>query len=191
MRFPVRGGQLVAKLQSALPCGRRPATPHLPGEMAFIVDQGVCKMLGEQRDVFYYAMLMSENYAQPDLPHGVEPDVVRVCYQFESYSRNFDEGYGHILLKEATLMGFGVTLTEVIKAAHLLAASGVICRPVKASGSRLNPEVTGSEQPDQTDHDQVDGHDVVQQAGRNQNEDSRKQRNDGSKTDGNVHWDAF
>ena len=35
------------------------------------------EMVTEQRDVFYYVTLMNENYAQPDLPEGVEADVVR------------------------------------------------------------------------------------------------------------------
>jgi pyruvate dehydrogenase E1 component len=82
-------------------------------------------MLVEQKDVFYYVTLMNENYAQPDLPAGAEADVVRGCYKFESYLRNVDEGYGHIFLKEVTLMGSDAILTEVIKVAHLLAAQGV------------------------------------------------------------------
>ena len=52
-----------------------------------IIDRGMREMLVEQQDVFYYVTLMNENYAQPDLPAGVEHDVVRGCYRFASYRR--------------------------------------------------------------------------------------------------------
>jgi pyruvate dehydrogenase E1 component len=99
--------------------------PAFAGEMAVIVDHGMREMLVEQKDVFYYVTLMNENYAQPDLPQGAEADVVRGCYKFASYSRNTDDGYSPISLKDVTLLGSGAILTEVIKAAHLLAAQGV------------------------------------------------------------------
>jgi len=99
--------------------------PAFAGEMAVIVDHGMREMLVEQKDVFYYVTLMNENYAQPDLPDSAAGDVVRGCYKFASYLRSFDEGYSHISLKEVTLLGSGAILTEVIKAAQLLAAQGV------------------------------------------------------------------
>ena len=100
--------------------------PAFAGEMAVIVDHGMREMLVEQKDVFYYITLMNENYAQPDLPEGVEADVVRGCYKFASYSRIVDGGYSRISsLKTATLLGSGAILTEVIKAAEQLAAQGV------------------------------------------------------------------
>ena len=46
--------------------------PAFAGELAVIVDRGMREMLVEQQDVFYYVTLMNENYAQPDLPAGVE-----------------------------------------------------------------------------------------------------------------------
>jgi len=99
--------------------------PAFAGEMAVIVDAGMREMLIEQKDVFYYVTLMNENYAQPDLPTGVEADVVRGCYKFASYSRTSDEGKSPILSKSVTLLGSGAILTEVIKAAEQLAAQGV------------------------------------------------------------------
>ena len=99
--------------------------PAFAGEMAVIIDRGMREMLVEQKDVFYYVTLMNENYAQPDLPAGVEADVVKGCYKFASYSRSSDGGYVHNSLKEVTLLGSGAILTEVVKAAQLLAAQGV------------------------------------------------------------------
>jgi len=99
--------------------------PAFAGEMAVIVDAGMREMLVEQKDVFYYVTLMNENYAQPDLPAGVEADVVQGCYKFASYQRSVDEGHSPISSKTVTLLGSGAILTEVILAAQQLAAQGV------------------------------------------------------------------
>ncbi len=99
--------------------------PAFAGEMAVIIDHGMREMLVEQNDVFYYVTLMNENYAQPDLPPGVEGDVVRGCYQFRSASRNLDAGSSPISSKSVTLLGSGAILTEVLKAADQLTAQGL------------------------------------------------------------------
>jgi pyruvate dehydrogenase E1 component len=99
--------------------------PAFAGEMAVIIDHGMREMLVEQKDVFYYVTLMNENYAQPDLPAGVEADVLRGCYRFHSYSRSIGEGLGPKTLLNVTLMGSGAILTEVLKAAQLLAGQGI------------------------------------------------------------------
>ncbi len=90
--------------------------PAFAGEMAVIIDHGMREMLVEQKDVFYYVTLMNENYAQPDLPAGVEAGVVRGGYRYGS----FGEGAPRV-----TLLGSGAILTEVIKAAQQLAADGI------------------------------------------------------------------
>ena len=99
--------------------------PAFAGEMAVIIDHGMREMLVEQRDVFYYVTLMNENYAQPDLPEGAEADVIRGCYKFASYSGNEYPGQRPKTPQTATLLGSGAILTEVIKAAQLLAAQGI------------------------------------------------------------------
>jgi pyruvate dehydrogenase E1 component len=99
--------------------------PAFAGELAVIIDQGMREMLIEQKDVFYYVTMMNENYAQPDLPEGIAADVLRGCYKFKSYSRISDEGLSAKPSKNVTLLGSGAILTEVIKAAQLLAAQGV------------------------------------------------------------------
>jgi pyruvate dehydrogenase E1 component len=92
--------------------------PAFAGEMAVIIDRGMREMVQEQQDCFYYVTLMNENYAQPDLPAGVEEDVVRGCYRFGS----FGEGAPRV-----TILGSGAILTEVIRAAQVLAGEGVAC----------------------------------------------------------------
>jgi pyruvate dehydrogenase E1 component len=99
--------------------------PAFAGEMAVIVDHGMREMLVEQKDVFYYVTLMNENYAQPDLPAGVEADVMQGCYKINSYSARFGEGQPPKTPKTISLLGSGAILTEVIKAAEQLAAQGV------------------------------------------------------------------
>ena len=99
--------------------------PAFAGEMAVIVDAGMREMVTEQRDVFYYVTLMNENYAQPDLPDGAAECVLHGCYLFDSYSRLPDGRERPISSKSVTLLGSGAILTEVVKAAELLAAEGV------------------------------------------------------------------
>ena len=94
--------------------------PAFAGEMAVIVDAGIREMMVEQKDVFYYVTLMNENYAQPDVPKGAEADILRGCYRFGVYAPA--EGKAK---RKVTLMGSGAILTEVVKAAQLLADDGI------------------------------------------------------------------
>jgi pyruvate dehydrogenase E1 component len=98
--------------------------PAFAGELALIVDHGMREMLVEQQDVFYYVTLMNENYAQPDLPAGAAPDVIRGCYKFNSYPAS-SGATQRTETPAVTLLGSGAILTEVVKAAQLLAERGV------------------------------------------------------------------
>lgn len=95
--------------------------PAFAGEMAVIVDAGIREMLVEQKDVFYYVTLMNENYAQPDLPAGAEADVLRGCYRFDAWKGAQPESAS----AKVTLLGSGAILTEVVKAAQVLADEGI------------------------------------------------------------------
>jgi pyruvate dehydrogenase E1 component len=92
--------------------------PAFAGELAVILDAGMREMVEQQADVFYYITLMNENYAQPDLPSGVEADVLRGGYRFGVYGPSD-------AAQRVTLLGSGAILTEVVKAAQQLAAQGV------------------------------------------------------------------
>ena len=103
--------------------------PAFAGELAIIIDHGMREMLVEQRDVFYYVTLMNENYAQPDLPQGVERDVLRGCYRFEqraAVAQGLPAGAAGPA-QHVTLMGSGAIFTEVLKAARQLASEGIAC----------------------------------------------------------------
>ena len=91
--------------------------PAFAGELAVILDAGMREMLVEQRDVFYYITLMNESYAQPSLPDGAAEGVLRGAYHFSHAQPNLD--------RRVTLMGSGAILTEVVKAATLLAEQGI------------------------------------------------------------------
>ncbi|PIT83340.1 alpha-ketoglutarate dehydrogenase [Limnohabitans sp. 15K] len=92
--------------------------PAFAGELAVIVDAGMREMVEQQADVFYYVTLMNENYAQPDLPAGVEGDVLRGGYRFGAYGPSD-------AAQRVTLLGSGAILTEVVKAAQQMAAQGL------------------------------------------------------------------
>ncbi|MDM0065686.1 alpha-ketoglutarate dehydrogenase [Variovorax sp. J31P207] len=95
--------------------------PAFAGEMAVIVDAGIREMMVEQKDVFYYVTLMNENYAQPDLPAGAEADVLRGCYRFDGWKGAQPTSAE----AKVTLLGSGAILTEVVKAAQMLAEEGI------------------------------------------------------------------
>ena len=90
--------------------------------MAVIIDQGMREMVTEQRDVFYYVTLMNENYAQPNLPVGVEQAILQGCYHLQVPAEQLPAKAPRV-----TLMGSGAILREVLKAADLLAAQGIAC----------------------------------------------------------------
>ncbi len=91
--------------------------PAFAGELAVIVDAGMREMLIEQQDVFYYVTLMNENYANPDLPDGVNEGVLRGGYHFRSFGPKDGQ--------RVTLLGSGAIFTEVVQAAEKLAEQGI------------------------------------------------------------------
>jgi pyruvate dehydrogenase E1 component len=93
--------------------------PAFAGEMAVIIDAGIREMLVEQQDVFYYVTLMNESYPQPTIPEEVHADILRGCYRLGLYPA------AAVCTGQVTLMGSGAILTEVVKAAHQLAETGI------------------------------------------------------------------
>jgi len=94
--------------------------PAFAGELAVIVDQGMRDMLVDQKDLFYYITLMNENYAQPDLPQGAAEGVIRGCYKLKTINAIQADGKSSM-----TLLGSGAIMTEVLKAADMLANDGI------------------------------------------------------------------
>ena len=86
--------------------------PTFQFEVATIVQHGLKRMYQDQEDVFFYLTLMNENYSHPDMPAGVEDDIIKGLYRFKDVKR---PGKKHV-----TLMGSGTILVQAIKAAEML-----------------------------------------------------------------------
>ncbi|MCA8880649.1 MAG: pyruvate dehydrogenase (acetyl-transferring), homodimeric type [Rhodobacteraceae bacterium] len=88
--------------------------PTFQYEVAVIVHHGLQRMFVDQNDVFFYLTLMNENYSHPDMPMGVEDDIIRGIYRLTEIKK---PGKKHV-----TLMGSGTILVQAIKAAEMLKA---------------------------------------------------------------------
>ncbi|WP_300615498.1 pyruvate dehydrogenase (acetyl-transferring), homodimeric type [Dokdonella sp.] len=88
--------------------------PTFSYEVAVILQDGSRRMLQEQEDVYYYITVMNENYAHPDMPAGVEADIVKGMYLFK------DGGKPKKNEPRVQLLGCGTILREAIAAAELL-----------------------------------------------------------------------
>ena len=86
--------------------------PTFQYEVAVIVQHGLKRMYVDQNDVFFYLTLMNENYVHPDMPMGVEQDIIRGLYRLKEVAK---PGKKHV-----TLMGSGTILVQAIKAAKML-----------------------------------------------------------------------
>ena len=85
--------------------------PCFAFELAVIIQDGLRRMYEAQESVFYYLTVMNENYAQPAMPTGVAPGILKGMYLYSIGGR------GKV---RATLLGSGTILREVIKAAAIL-----------------------------------------------------------------------
>src|SRR5512134_1715958 len=78
-------------------------------ELAFIVEDGMRRMLKEQEDAFFYVTVANENYAHPPMPAGAAEGILKGMYLLR-------ERQG----AEVQLLGAGTILREAIAAAELL-----------------------------------------------------------------------
>ncbi len=73
---------------------------------------GLRRMFVDQEDVYFYLTLMNENYVHPDMPMGVEEDIIRGLYRLQKTAR---PGKKHV-----NLMGSGTILVQAMRAAEML-----------------------------------------------------------------------
>ena len=85
--------------------------PTFSYELAVIMQDGLKRMIENQEDVFYYITLMNENYSHPEMPKGVEADIIKGMYLFST---------SKVKGEKVQLMGSGVILREVIEAQKIL-----------------------------------------------------------------------
>jgi pyruvate dehydrogenase E1 component len=84
--------------------------PTFSYEVAVIIQNGLQRMYGDDEDVYFYITLLNENYTHPEMPAGVESDILKGMYVLRKTK-------GKI---KAQLLGSGSILREVIAAADLL-----------------------------------------------------------------------
>ncbi len=87
--------------------------PTFGYEVAVIIQDGLKRMYAEQRDCYYYLTVMNENYAQPAMPEGAAPDIIKGMYLFRA-------GEKKSKAPRVQLLGSGTIFREVIAAADLL-----------------------------------------------------------------------
>ncbi|MYD44673.1 MAG: pyruvate dehydrogenase (acetyl-transferring), homodimeric type [Gammaproteobacteria bacterium] len=93
-------------------------------ELAVIVHNGLKRMFDANERIFFYITLMNENYVQPEMPAGVEEDILKGMYLLATHGDPARQS-GRVV----HLLGGGTILREVIKAAERLASDfDVSCR---------------------------------------------------------------
>ena len=95
--------------------------PAYSYELAIIIKDGIRRMYQEMESVFYYITTMNENYQQPEMPKGVEKDIINGMYLLEDgNSKEFKVGKPINKEHRVRLLGSGTILREARKAAELL-----------------------------------------------------------------------
>ncbi len=82
-------------------------------ELAVIVHRGLVEMYVEKLPRYYYITVMNENYAQPEIPDGVEEGILKGMYLLRKNSTKSSK-------LVVQLLGSGAILRESIAAAELL-----------------------------------------------------------------------
>ena len=95
--------------------------PAYSYELAIIIKEGMRRMYQEMDSVFYYITTMNENYQQPDMPKGIEGDIIKGMYLLEDGdSKDFKVSKPINQDHRIRLLGSGTILREACKAAELL-----------------------------------------------------------------------
>ncbi len=88
-----------------------PAYGH---ELAVIVQDGLKRMFEDQENCFYYITTMNENYKHPEIPVGVEADIIKGMYLLKPGKKTKKSE------PRVQLLGAGTILLEVEAAAEIL-----------------------------------------------------------------------
>lgn len=86
--------------------------PAYAYELAVIIQNGLHRMYEKMENIFYYITVMNENYTHPDMPTGVEENIIKGMYLLKEKKK---KATAHV-----QLLGSGTILREVIKAAQML-----------------------------------------------------------------------
>ncbi len=88
--------------------------PCFAYELAVIIHSGLSRMFIKNERIFFYVTVMNENYAHPELPEGVNDDIIKGLYQFRKAPGRRKKR------PQVELIGGGTILREAIAAAGLL-----------------------------------------------------------------------
>ncbi|MGB0559591.1 MAG: pyruvate dehydrogenase (acetyl-transferring), homodimeric type [Pseudohongiellaceae bacterium] len=95
--------------------------PAYSYELAIIIKEGMRRMYKEMDSVFYYITTMNENYRQPDMPKGIEGDIIKGMYLLEDGdTKDFKVSKPINQDHRIRILGSGTILREARKAAELL-----------------------------------------------------------------------
>tara|TARA_Y100001968_G_scaffold326482_1_gene369616 strand:+ start:1192 stop:3879 length:2688 start_codon:yes stop_codon:yes gene_type:complete len=95
--------------------------PAYSYELAIIIKEGMRRMYKEMDSVFYYITTMNENYQQPDMPKGIEGDIIKGMYLLEDgNTKEFKVSKAINQDHRIRILGSGTILREARKAAELL-----------------------------------------------------------------------
>ena len=86
--------------------------PAFAYEVIVIIQDGLRRMYQEQEDVYYYITVMNENYSHPEMPKGIEQNILQGMYLLREGSEKSKQ--------RVQLLGSGTILREVIAAADIL-----------------------------------------------------------------------
>jgi pyruvate dehydrogenase E1 component len=94
--------------------------PAFAYELAVIVHDGLQRMYVNQENKIYYITLYNENLLMPEMPKGVEDGIRKGLYRYKKSDKKSAKGG-----VKAHLLGSGVIMDQVLKAAEILEAEGV------------------------------------------------------------------
>jgi pyruvate dehydrogenase E1 component len=111
--------------------------PAFAYETALIVQDGLSRMMDGGEDVFYYLTLYNENYPMPEMPEGVEADIVKGLYRFKKAPNDAK--------LKAQLLGSGSIMQQALRAQEILAEEYEVSADVWSATSYQQLRVDGLE----------------------------------------------
>ncbi|OFE11121.1 pyruvate dehydrogenase (acetyl-transferring), homodimeric type [Pseudohongiella acticola] len=95
--------------------------PTYSYELAVIINDGLRRMYQDKESVYYYITTMNENYTHPEMPKGVEKDILKGMYLLEDGTAKEYKTTGKAVSDQRVrLLGCGTILREVREAATIL-----------------------------------------------------------------------
>ncbi|MBL0691438.1 MAG: pyruvate dehydrogenase (acetyl-transferring), homodimeric type [SAR324 cluster bacterium] len=102
-------------LASTIPC-LKCYDPAFAYELAVIIKDGIKQMYQDKKHIYYYITVYNENYSMPEMPKGIEDQILKGIYKFKSSNKKGPKAH---------LWGSGAILNEALKAADILTTYGI------------------------------------------------------------------